>query len=80
MPPSNRLWRPDLTARGPICHDARVTTTLRAKPDAATVAAVDAARDALIADVGFDDVGDHLAHVVEGERLVTHLVVCTRRG
>ena len=55
-------------------------TTLRVKADAATVAAVDAARDALIADVGFDDVGDHLGHVVEGERLVTHLFVCTRRG
>ena len=57
-----------------------MTTTLRAKPDAATVAAVDAARDALIADVGADDVGDHIGHVVEGERLVTHLFACRRRG
>jgi hypothetical protein len=57
-----------------------VTTTLRAKADPATVAAVDDARAALVADVGTDDVGDHLGHVVEGERLVTHLFACTRRG
>ena len=55
-------------------------TSLRAKPDAVCVAAVDAARDALVADVGADDVGDHLRHVVEGERLVTHLFACNRRG
>jgi hypothetical protein len=57
-----------------------VTTTLRVKPDAATVAAVDDARAALVADVGSADVGDHLGHLVEGERLVTHLFACTRRG
>ena len=57
-----------------------MTTTLRAKPDAAAVAAIDDARAALVADVGADDVGDHLGHVVEGERLVTHLFACTRRG
>ncbi|WP_432477512.1 DUF3027 domain-containing protein [Nocardioides sp. GXQ0305] len=57
-----------------------VTTTLRAKADAATVEAVDAARAALVADVGTDDVGDHLGHLVEGDRLVTHLFDCTRRG
>lgn len=57
-----------------------MTTTLRVKPDAVAVAAVDEARAALVADVGADDVGDHLGHVVEGERLVTHLFGCTRRG
>ena len=57
-----------------------VTTTLRAKPDAAAVAAVDEARSALVADVDPADVGDHLGHVVEGERLVTHQFACTRRG
>ena len=57
-----------------------VTTTLRVKPDAVTVAAVDDARAALVADVGSADVGDHLGHLVEGERLVTHLFACTRRG
>ncbi len=57
-----------------------MTTTLRAKADSAAVAAADDARAALVADVGPDDVGDHLGHVVEGERLVTHLFACTRRG
>ena len=31
-------------------------------------------------DVGAADVGDHLGHVVEGERVVTHLFACTRPG
>jgi hypothetical protein len=57
-----------------------VSPTLRLKPDSAAVQAVDAARAALVADVGEHEVGDHLGHVVEGERLVTHLFACTRRG
>ncbi|WP_249423801.1 DUF3027 domain-containing protein [Nocardioides coralli] len=58
----------------------RVSPTLRVKPDAVAVQAVDAARAALVADVGEAEVGDHLGHEVEGERLVTHLFACTRRG
>jgi hypothetical protein len=50
------------------------------KPDAATVAAVDVARDALLADVPASDVGEHLGYVVDGPRLTTHLFACTRRG
>jgi hypothetical protein len=57
-----------------------VMTTARAKADAVTVAAVDAARAALIDDVGAADVGEHLGHVVEGERVVTHLFACERPG
>ena len=57
-----------------------VMTTARAKADAATVAAVDVARAALIDDVGSADVGDHLGHVVEGERVVTHHFACERAG
>jgi hypothetical protein len=58
-----------------------VTTIVRAKPDAATVGAVDVARAALLSDVDRPgDIGDHLGHVVEGERVVTHLFACTRRG
>jgi len=57
-----------------------VTTTLRAKADPAAVAAVEPAREALVADVGPDDVGDHLGHLVEGDRVVTHLFACRRRG
>ena len=51
---------------------------MRSKADTAAVAAVDQARDALVSDVGQADVGEHLGHVVEGERVVTHLFACTR--
>lgn len=57
-----------------------VMTSVRVKPDAAAVAAVDAARAALLAEADAADVGEHLGHVVEGERLVTHLFACTRAG
>ncbi len=57
-----------------------VMTKLRSKADSATVAAVDQARAALVEDVGADDVGEHLGHEVEGERVVTHLFACTRAG
>jgi Protein of unknown function (DUF3027) len=60
--------------------DVRVTTTVRAKPDTVAVAAVELARAALLEDVPAVDVGEHLGTVVEGERLVTHLFACTRRG
>ncbi len=60
--------------------DGPVMTKLRAKSDAVTVAAVEPAREALVADVGAADVGEHLGHVVEGERLVSHLFACTRAG
>jgi len=57
-----------------------VITTARPKPDSATVAAVDVARAALLQEVGAADVGEHLGHVVEGERLTTHLFACERSG
>jgi hypothetical protein len=71
---------PELTAPRRMSHDAAVTTTLRAKPDSAALAAVDVARDALLNEAEPTDVGDHLGHVVEGERVVTHLFACTRPG
>lgn len=61
-------------------HDLPVISTTRPKPDAATVAAVDVARAALLAQVDPADVGDHLGHLVEGERVVTHLFACERAG
>ena len=61
-------------------HDFAVMTSVRTKPDAATVAAVDAARAALLEEVDATDVGAHLGHVVEGERLTTHLFACERPG
>ena len=63
-----------------MSHDSRVITTTRPKPDAATVAAVDLAREALVQEAGAADVGDHLGHLVEGERVVTHLFACERPG
>jgi len=63
-----------------MSHDSVVITTARPKPDSATVAAVDVAREALVEQVGAADVGDHLEHVVEGERVVTHLFACERAG
>ncbi len=61
-------------------HDFTVISTARPKPDAVTVAAVDVARAALVDDVGAADVGDHLGHVVEDDRVVTHLFACERAG
>src|SRR5688572_14477657 len=57
-----------------------VTPTLRSKPDSVAVAAVDAARSALLEEVSAADVGEHLGHTVEGDRVVSHLFACTRRG
>ena len=57
-----------------------VITSVRLKPDTAAVAAVDQARAALVEDVDAADVGEHLGHVVEDERLVTHLFACARPG
>jgi len=61
-------------------HDFDVITTARPKPDSATVAAVDVARAALLEDVDAADVGEHLGHIVEGDRVVTHLFACERAG
>jgi hypothetical protein len=61
-------------------HHLPVITTARPKPDSAALAAVDLARAALLAEVDAADVGDHLGHVVEGDRVVTHLFACQRAG
>jgi hypothetical protein len=74
------LAGPDLTGDASMSDDGPVTTTVRAKPDAVAMAAVDTARAALLDDVDAADVGEHLGAVVEGERLATHQFACTRRG
>ena len=56
------------------------TSVRRSRPDAVCVAAVDAARDALTETVDPADVGEHLRHVIEGERLVSHVFACNRPG
>src|SRR5689334_10732596 len=57
-----------------------VITLARPKSDAATVAAVEVARAALLEEVDPADVGEHLGHVIEAERVVTHLFACERAG
>ncbi len=44
------------------------------------VDAVEAAREAAATEAGAGQVGEHLGHLVEGERLVTHLFACTHPG
>ncbi len=58
----------------------RTSERVRAKADAVCVTAVAEARDAAISEAGPGQVGEHLGHVVEGERLVTHLFGCTHPG
>ena len=53
---------------------------VRAKPDAVCVAAVEPAREAAIAEAGAAQIGDHLGHLIEGERLVTHYFASTHPG
>lgn len=57
-----------------------VTTLERKSDDAVLAAAVELARAALLEDVDAADVGDHIGHQAEGQRVVTHLFACTRRG
>jgi len=47
-----------------------------AKRDAALVAAIDQAREAVVLEAGSELVGEHLAVVMEGERLATHTFAC----
>jgi hypothetical protein len=83
----------DLTRGDDIGHHGSMTgdvgelstvTTARprasAKADAAAMAAVDLAREALLEDVDAADVGDHLSAEPEGDRVVTHLFECLRPG
>ena len=57
-----------------------VSTLTRTKTDAVVRAAVDEARAALLEEVDAADVGDHLGHQTEGERVVTHFFECRRAG
>jgi hypothetical protein len=56
-------------------------TAVRTAPlDAVAAAAVDFARDALIADEGADRVGEHLGVEADAERVVTHYFACRDRA
>src|SRR6478752_8821006 len=50
------------------------------KADAAALAAVEAARDALLTEVPADEVGDHLGAEPEADRVATHLFECRKPG
>ena len=64
-----------------MSENSRVPTATRhPRPDAVCVDAVVPARAALIEAVDPKDVGAHLGHVVEGDRLVSHLFGCERAG
>jgi Protein of unknown function (DUF3027) len=72
---------------GPMSGDEAEMSTMAiarprtsAKADAVATAAVDVAREALLAEVDPADVGDHLSADPEGERVVTHLFDCRRSG
>jgi len=57
-----------------------MTKARTAKPDTVGVAAVEHARSALLEQVDATDVGEHLGHVAEDDRVVTHLFDCRRVG
>lgn len=63
-----------------VNSSARLSTPARGKADARLVDAADFAREHLVAEVGEDSVGDPLGHLVEGDRVITHLFGCTQRG
>jgi hypothetical protein len=50
------------------------------KADSVGAASVDAARTSLLEEVDVVDVGAHLGHAGEDERVVTHFFECTRTG
>jgi hypothetical protein len=56
------------------------TRTRAPKADSACVDAVDLAREALVAVTGEGQVGEHLGHQADGDRVVTHLFGCLIPG
>ena len=57
-----------------------MTKALTKKADTVGVRSVDAAREALLETIAAGDVGEHLGHVSEDERVTTHFFACTRTG
>lgn len=60
----------------PMGDNRAVMTTA----DPVALRAIDAARTALLEQVGAEVVGDHLGAEPEGEGVVTHIFACTQRG
>ena len=67
-----------------MSHAVAVTTSVATLIETDSVAvgaaAVKAARTALLEEVEAADVGDHLGHLAEDERVVTHFFACHRKG
>jgi len=57
-----------------------ITAARTTRPDSIGAGAVDAARQALLDLVDAADVGEHLGHAAEEERVVTHYFACHRPG
>jgi hypothetical protein len=57
-----------------------MTAARTKKADTVGAGSVDAAREALLEEVDVVDVGEHLGHAGEDERVVTHFFACTRKG
>ena len=64
----------------PAAPTVRTGDRVRVRADATCLAAADQARDAAISDAGPGQVGEHLGHQAEGDRLVTHFFGCTHPG
>ena len=67
-----------------MSHAVAVTTSVATPVETDSVAvsasAIKAARAALLEEVEPADVGDHLGHLAEDERVVTHFFACDRKG
>ena len=68
-----------------MSHAVAVTTTsvaphVETDSVAVTAAAIATARTALLEEVDAADVGGHLGHLAEGERVTTHFFACERAG
>jgi hypothetical protein len=70
----------DLATAATAVATATVRPRAVGKPDAVAMAAVDIAREALLAEVDAADVGEHLSADPEGDRVVTHQFECRRPG
>jgi len=71
-----------VTADGPCLFLVSPTSSdlLRAQPDTVAARAVQVARAALAEEVDASEIGDHVAALADGERVVTHLFTCLRPG
>jgi hypothetical protein len=63
-----------------VIAEAGTGSSKAARADAVGARAADEARAALVESVGAGEVGEHLGHRAEGERVVTHFFACRAAG